>query len=83
MLCSLWHGTVFSIMSKPTLPEQYNPVSDGTQICPAPALAHLKDSVPSLQGFCHATGNGLGTREQLGCFRAEAFVPFHAAAFPF
>lgn len=81
MLCSLWHGTVFSITSKPMLPEQYNAVSDGTQICPAPALGDLK--VPSLQGFCHATGSGVGSREQLGCFRAEAFVPFCAAPFPF
>lgn len=69
--------------SKPMLPELYNPISDGTQICPAPALGNIKDSVPSLQGFCCATGSGLGSREQLGCFRAEAFVPFRAAPFPF
>lgn len=59
---ALAQGSVFH-NCKPALLEYYNPISDGTQICPGPALVDLKDLVPSPKGFCHPAGRGSGSRE--------------------
>lgn len=80
---ALAQGSVFH-NCQPALPERCELISDGTQSCPGPALVDLKDLVPSPQGFCHRWAVArAGGRQQLGCFRAEAFVPFRAAGFPF
>lgn len=63
VLCSLWHRAGFSTTAGPCCRSATTPISDGTQICPGPALVDLKDLVPSHQApaIPRAVAEGAGS----------------------